>query len=86
MATYEEDEIMRLERDMCGSTVFSRCFALPTNCPRCGDWLVAPEASEFVEGGEIHHHWLCDSCGAHSLTSVALADLEPGQPETNCRE
>jgi hypothetical protein len=35
--------------------------------------LVAPIASEFVEGGEIRHHWECDVCGESSSTSVPLA-------------
>lgn len=49
-----------------------RDFATPARCPHCGDWLVAPEASEFVEGGEIRHHWECDACGQTSSTSIPL--------------
>jgi transcription elongation factor Elf1 len=48
----------------------SRAFTAPTRCPHCGDLMVAPVSSEFVEGGEIRHHWECDSCGELSSTSI----------------
>jgi predicted RNA-binding Zn-ribbon protein involved in translation (DUF1610 family) len=48
----------------------SRAFTAPTRCPHCGDLMVAPVSSEFVEGGEIRHHWECDSCGEPSSTSI----------------
>ena len=48
-------------------------FASPTRCTQCGDWIVAPLMSEFVAGGEIRHHWVCESCGEVSCTAVALA-------------
>jgi hypothetical protein len=51
-----------------------RAFATPARCPHCGDWMVAPVHSEFVEGGEIRHHWECDTCGEHSSTSIPLSD------------
>ena len=44
----------------------------PVRCPDCGDVMVAPVSSEFVEGGEIRHHWECDSCGELSSTSIPL--------------
>jgi len=49
-----------------------RAFATPIRCPDCGDVMVAPVSSEFVEGGEIRHHWQCDSCGGLSTTSIQL--------------
>lgn len=49
-----------------------RVFANPARCPHCGDWMVAPVHSEFVEGGEIRHHWECDACGEPSSTSIPL--------------
>ncbi len=49
-----------------------RAFATPTHCPRCRDVMVAPYMSEFVEGGEIRHHWECDACGQASSTSIPL--------------
>ncbi len=47
-----------------------RTFATPMRCPHCGDVTVAPVSSEFVEGGEIRHHWECDVCGEPSSTSI----------------
>ena len=49
-----------------------RAFGAPARCPHCGDWMVAPVSSEFVEGTEIRHHWECDSCGKSSSTSIPL--------------
>jgi transposase-like protein len=49
-----------------------RAFATPTHCPRCRDLMVAPYMSEFVEGGEIRHHWECDTCGQASSISITL--------------
>jgi hypothetical protein len=47
----------------------------PMPCPDCGDWMIAPLVSEFVVAGEIRHHWICDSCGKSSTTSIPLANL-----------
>jgi len=41
-------------------------------CPHCGDRMVAPVSSEFVEGVEIRHYWECDSCGEASSISIPL--------------
>jgi len=49
-----------------------RAFAEPARCPHCGDLMIAPFMSEFVEGGEIRHHWECDACGQPSSTSIPL--------------
>ena len=49
-----------------------RDFAAPIRCAHCGDWMVAPLVSEFVEGGEIRHYWECDACGEPSSTSIEL--------------
>jgi hypothetical protein len=70
---------MLLDRQASGSSAFPRCFALPTRCSHCGDWLVAPDASEFIEGGEIRHHWACDTCGGESVTLVAISIQSPAK-------
>jgi hypothetical protein len=49
-----------------------RSFAPLVCCPHCGDWLVAPVMSEFVEDGEIRHHWECEACGEFSTTAIPL--------------
>ena len=53
----------------------TRAFASPARCPNCGDCMVAPLVSEFVEGGEIRHHWECDSCGEPTTTLIPLNQL-----------
>ena len=50
-----------------------RAFSAPAQCPLCAEVMVAPLMSEFVEGGEIRHHWACDSCGQYSCTSIPLS-------------
>ncbi len=50
-----------------------RSFCLPARCPHCGEGMVAPVMSEFVESGEIRHHWECDDCGERSCTTIRLA-------------
>jgi uncharacterized protein with PIN domain len=47
-------------------------FAAQVRCPHCGDWMVAPVSSEFVEGVEIRHLWECDSCGEAFSISIPL--------------
>lgn len=63
---------MRLQNRECQDTELSPFLASPPRCPRCGDRMVAPELSEFVDRGEIRHHWLCDTCGQAFETSVRL--------------
>ncbi|HEY6834214.1 MAG TPA: hypothetical protein VI251_17200 [Pseudolabrys sp.] len=60
----------------CNSAKLSaiRAFAAPARCPNCGDWMVAPVSSEFVEGGEIRHHWECEACGEPSSTAIPVLE------------
>ena len=39
-------------------------------CPLCHERVVAPEMSEFVDGGQIRHHWACDGCGSVFSTAI----------------
>ena len=50
-----------------------RSFSTLARCPRCNDLLIAPLVSEFVKGGEIRHHWACETCGEPSSSTVVLA-------------
>ena len=60
-----------------------RVFGAPFACASCGDRLIAPMASAFVEGGEIRHTWECDACGATTHSSIAL---DPGAPTHSERD
>ena len=52
---------------------FRRYLSNPS-CPRCGNHLVAAEASEFLRDGQIRHSWACESCGHDFQTAVTLAE------------
>ena len=58
----------------------ARAFAAPARCPRCGDWMIAPVSSEFVVGGEIRHHWECDSCGESTSSAIDVAQHDEARP------
>ena len=62
-------ETMQLQCDM-PKLSDRRAFASPARCGQCGDWMVAPLMSEFVPGGEIRHHWVCEACGEVSCTAL----------------
>jgi hypothetical protein len=70
----KETETMQLETRLAALPGI-RAFSAPTRCPHCGDWMVAPVMSEFVEGGEIRHHWECEACGGTSMTSITAIPL-----------
>lgn len=55
---------------------FRRYLGIPS-CPRCGDFVVCPEASEFLSEGMIRHSWACDSCGTEFKTTVTVAEAIP---------
>lgn len=63
---------MFLCSDMSKRPSASRSRFSPARCPHCGDMLVAPESSEFVDEAEIRHHWACDACGGTSRTSIPV--------------
>ena len=68
----EEAELMQVHCNPANVSAI-RAFATPQRCSLCGDRMVAPFMSEFVEGGEIRHHWLCEDCGEPSTTTIPLA-------------
>ncbi len=64
---------MRLSTERSGFSAFSRYFASRQRYPHCGDRLIAPKVSEFIEGGTIQHYWVCDGCGQQSRTFIGPA-------------
>lgn len=41
-------------------------------CAQCGEALLAPEWSEYVNERCVRHVWSCDACGYEFETSVYL--------------
>ncbi|HZP76990.1 MAG TPA: hypothetical protein VFB45_12665 [Pseudolabrys sp.] len=69
---------MRFDHGVMSVSARPGCSAFPL-CPHCGDCLLAPEASELIDDGEIRHTWRCDSCGGGLTTSVILPTLTPAE-------
>jgi transposase-like protein len=47
-------------------------FSTMPHCPSCRAQVIAANASEFIDTGEIRHHWTCDDCGQVFSTTVTL--------------
>ena len=42
-------------------------------CPVCGAWApIAPIASDYLDGGLVCHHWVCEPCGHVWTTEVRI--------------
>ena len=74
---------MRLHKNSREISALSTCPATLSHCPFCGDLLVAPETTEFVDSSEIRHHWLCEACGQLSETSVELISQVLSEPRNS---
>ena len=58
-----------------------------TRCARCGDSLIAPEWSEYVDGGRILNLWACPNCGCRFETTAEFpADVAAEARETAVQE
>jgi ribosomal protein L37AE/L43A len=42
-------------------------------CAQCGDSLLAPDWSEYLDERRIRHVWTCDGCGYEFETMVYYA-------------
>jgi hypothetical protein len=42
------------------------------SCAKCGELIMAPEASEYMKGGRIRHRWSCDRCDYEFETLTTL--------------
>jgi rubredoxin len=44
------------------------------NCPQCGQWLLAPDWSEYVNTRCVRHSWSCEVCDYQFETAVYFAE------------
>jgi len=44
------------------------------NYAQCGEWLLAPDWSEYLDNRCVRHTWSCDACGYQFETAVFFAD------------
>lgn len=40
------------------------------NCPQCGEALLAPDWSEYLNDRCVRHTWSCEACGYQFETAV----------------
>jgi transcription elongation factor Elf1 len=50
-------------------------------CKSCGQWLMAPEWSTYVNEQQVTHLWACSKCGNKFKTSIFLDEEVPLAPE-----
>jgi transcription elongation factor Elf1 len=50
-------------------------------CECCGQWLMAPERSTYVNEKQVAHLWVCPKCGHEFETSIFLDQEVPLAPE-----
>ncbi len=43
------------------------------NFPQCGEWLLAPDWSEYLNDRCVRHTWSCEACGYQFETAVFFA-------------
>jgi len=46
------------------------------NCPQCGEWMLAPDWSEYRNERCVRHMWSCDICSYQFETTVFFAGRE----------
>ena len=51
----------------------ARSSQTETQCARCGNSLIAPEWSEYVNGGHIVNLWACPNCGCRFETTAEFS-------------
>ena len=40
------------------------------SCPKCGELIMAPEYSEYMNCGGVRHWWSCDGCAYEFETLI----------------
>jgi hypothetical protein len=46
------------------------------HCPQCGEWLLAPDWSEYFNERCVRHTWSCQNCRYEFETAVFFASPE----------
>ena len=46
------------------------------HCAQCGEWLLAPDWSEYFNDRCVRHTWSCQRCGYEFETAVFFAARE----------
>ena len=59
------------------SVPFTHRTRFAAQCTQCGEELVAPQKSEFVNEAEVRHAWGCPSCGYEFFRSVQIDPKTP---------
>jgi len=59
------------------SVPFTRRTRFAAQCNQCGEELIAPEKTEFVNEAEVRHVWSCPSCGYEVFRSVQIDPKTP---------
>ena len=55
----------------------TRLVAVNKNsCPQCGEGLLAPEWSEYLNAQCVRHTWSCEACGYGFETAVYFASTQ----------
>lgn len=47
--------------------------AKKNQCPQCGEGLLAPDWSEYLNERRVRHTWSCEACGYAFETDVFFA-------------
>jgi Zn finger protein HypA/HybF involved in hydrogenase expression len=50
-------------------------------CESCGQWLMAPERSTYVNEEQVSHLWNCPNCSKEFETTIFLSQEAPLTPE-----
>ena len=45
------------------------------NCPQCGEWIMAPDWSEYLDSRCVRHTWSCEACDYVFETAVYFAQV-----------
>jgi hypothetical protein len=48
-----------------------------TECAQCGERIVAPEWSEYLDDGRVRHLWVCTACDYQFETTVRFPPRRP---------